>query len=503
MPSARRAGILLHPSSLPGSFGIGDFGREAEDFLHWCKAAGQRLWQILPLGPTGLGNSPYGALSSFAGNPFLISPQRLFEEGLLTAADLAAPANGSSGQVDFEAVSRFKETILRRAFARFAGGGGNASRAGFTEFRERNRSWLDDWAGYAALKAKFGGREWSTWGAELARREKAALAAARRQLAAEIDFHSFVQWQFFSQWSRLRKIAHQLEISILGDLPIYVAYDSADVWANQGLFDLNEKRQPNVVSGVPPDYFSKTGQRWGNPIYRWDVMAKDGFQWWIERLRGNLALVDELRLDHFRGFAGYWEIPAAEETAVNGRWVPGPGEPFFAAVRDAFGSMPLVAEDLGTITPDVEALRDLFDLPGMRVLQFGFGEVDSNHLPHHFIRKTIVYTGTHDNDTTVGWLHSATEDERRRITQYCGDTVGGIAWILIRMAYTSVADTAIVPFQDICGLGSDSRMNTPGEGQSNWSWRARREHFRSDAPQRLHHLVELTGRTGKDKDKEV
>lgn len=495
MQSTRRAGILLHPSSLPGDFGIGDFGREAENFLHWCKAAGQSLWQILPLGPTGLGNSPYGALSSFAGNPLLISPELLLHERWLTPEDLAGNPHSDIRHVDFGAVTTFKESLLRKSFERFRQTAEKSQRKELAAFSQSHRAWLDDWATYAALKGRFGGREWSSWDLGLARRDGVALAAARKQLHTEIAYHSFVQWIFFHQWTRLRRFAHDLGISILGDLPIYVAYDSADVWANQHLFVLDENRKPLVVSGVPPDYFSKTGQRWGNPIYRWDVMAKDGFEWWIHRLRGNLALVDELRLDHFRGFSGYWEIPADEETAVNGRWVPGPGERFFSAVRNAFGELPLVAEDLGTITPDVEVLRESFNLPGMRVLQFAFGEVDSNHLPHHYTRRTIVYTGTHDNNTSVGWMHVTTEDERRRIVQYCGETSGGIAWTLIRTAYASVADTAIVPFQDVCALGSDARMNTPGEGHNNWSWRARHEQFRSDTPQRLHHLAELTGRT--------
>jgi 4-alpha-glucanotransferase len=497
MLSDRRAGILLHPSSLPGRFGIGDLGEEAERFLHWLAAAGQSVWQILPLGPTGFGNSPYGALSAFAGNPLLISPERLVRDGHLRAERLRQVPSFDRDHVPFEHVARFKSTLLKEAHQNFRTSAPPAVKERFEQFRTHadQRYWLDDFALFMALKEKFGGREWMSWDRALARREKAALEAARGELHDAIDYHSFVQFLFFSQWSELRSKARNLGVEILGDLPIYVALDGADTWSHPELFYLDDDLQPIGVAGVPPDYFSADGQRWGNPLYRWDVMKESGYAWWVERIKANLRLTDLVRLDHFRGFAAYWEVPAEEETARNGKWIDGPGVELFQAIEKELGSLPLIAEDLGTITEDVNELRRAIKAPGMRVLQFAFGDDDNIHLPHHCEEQTVLYTGTHDNDTTRGWFESASEHERSRALTYFGASPGEIAWQLIRAAYASIARLAIVPLQDLFSLGAEARMNTPGDPAGNWGWRARSELFSDQAvPTGLRRLAEITGR---------
>jgi len=492
----RRAGILLHPTSLPGPWGIGDFGPAAWQFLDWAKRAGLSVWQVLPLGPTSYGNSPYGALSAFAGNPWLVSPEKLAEDGLLPRPALETPGALDPRHMDSVAVRAAKEPLLRRAhehFTRFAPRGLRAAAEEWSAAPEQ-AFWLEDWATFAALKARLGEKEWTTWDAPLRHREPAALTTARRELVDEIDFHRFVQFAFFRQFAALRQAAAERAIEILGDLPIYVAGDSADVWSHPELFRLDEAGLPTVVAGVPPDYFSATGQRWGNPLYDWRRMADQGFRWWVERLRANLRLADVVRLDHFRGFAAYWEIPASEPTAVRGRWVKGPGRALFEALRQGLGGLPLVAEDLGVITPDVRALRDELGLPGMKVLQFGVAGFDSDHAPHHCTARSVVYTGTHDNDTARGWFESLPEADRGVAREYLGDGGHGIAWDLVRAAYTSVGEIAIVPAQDFFGLGSEARMNTPGEGRGNWEWRARAEDFTGDLAERLIRLAALAGR---------
>jgi 4-alpha-glucanotransferase len=487
----RSAGVLLHPTSLPGRFGVGDLGDELIVFLDWAESAGMRVWQVLPLNPPGYGYSPYGCISSFAGNPLLISPQRLVEGGLLPS--IGDVPEFPEDHVDFDRVTAFKNEILRASFAHFEANGRNEQRAALKRF-ERDNKWLPEWALYAALKEKYEGKQWSAWPRELARREKEAIAAANEELADAVRFHKYVQWLFFTQWAAVREAAYARKIKIMGDVPIYVAGDSADVWANRSLFQLDENGEPRFVAGVPPDYFSETGQRWGNPLYDWDKMRSQNFRWWVARIRANLRFADMLRLDHFRGFAAYWEIPAAERTAMNGRWVPGPGRALFDAIRTAVGDVPLVAEDLGFITAEVHELRRAIDIPGMKILQFGFSHVDSPHLPHRYEPETVVYTGTHDNDTARGWYETAPDAERALALEYLGCDSREFADTLMRAAYTSIAETAIVPVQDILNLGSDARMNRPGAKSDNWSWRMETSALGEPDAVRMRRLAEITGR---------
>jgi 4-alpha-glucanotransferase len=494
----RRAGVLAHPTSLPGPFLVGDLGPASERFLAWLEAAGQSIWQVLPLGPTGEAGSPYVARSSFAGNPVLISPERLVEDGLVPPEALAG-APPIAERVDLDLAERWKERLLREAWERFRRSPPPALRDELRAFAaDPAHAWLPDWELFSALRAAQRGRCWVEWPEPLARRDPGALEEARRELLVETGYHRFVQFLFFSQWGRLRAAARRRGIAVLGDVPMYVAHDSADVWAHPELFDLDASGRPRHVAGVPPDYFSPTGQRWGNPLYRWERMAGDGFRWWVERLRANLELADWVRLDHFRGLAAYWEVPAAEASALHGRWVPGPGMALLEALRAALGDLPIVAEDLGVITPDVEELRDRAGLPGMRVLQFAFGEEDSSHLPHRHVPHCLVYTGTHDNDTTLGWFVAASAGERERVLDYVGGDGIEPHWDLIRAAATSVAEWAIVPLQDVLGLGSEARMNTPGQSAGNWSWRAAADALRGEEARRLGRLARLTGRAPKD-----
>jgi len=489
--SPRAAGVLLHPTSLPGRYGIGDLGDEAVAFLDWAASAGMKLWQVLPLNPPGYGYSPYGCLSSFAGNPLLISPQRLLQEDLLEPEDVAEVPAFPSDHVDFEHAAAYKFALLRKSFQRFDE---NADLDAFVNAPEQ-REWLDDYALYMALKERAGGGPWWDWDRALVDWEPDAIARAREELADEIRFWHYLQWLFFRQWGIVREAAHARGIRILGDVPIYVAGDSADVWGNRELFQLGPDGQPTVVAGVPPDYFSTTGQRWGNPLYRWELMRETGFRWWVARVKTNLRFADVIRLDHFRGFAAYWEIPASESTAVLGRWMPGPGVALFEAIRNALGELPLIAEDLGFITEDVHELRRAIGVPGMKILQFGFGQDDSPHLPHRYEPQMVTYTGTHDNDTAQGWFQQADEDAQERALAYLGCANGsGVAWGLIRAAYTSVASIAIVPAQDVLALGSEARMNTPGKEVDNWSWRLQPGALTHEHSERLRQLGVVTGR---------
>jgi 4-alpha-glucanotransferase len=503
--SRRKSGILLHPTSLPGRFGIGDLGKEAHGFVDFLAGAGQRLWQVLPLGPTGFGDSPYQSFSAFAGNPLLISLERLVEDGLLERDELKPPAFAADA-VDYGAVIAFKLPLLERAFHRFKERASPSARRPFSAFCRREGGWLDDYALFAALKEAHGGAAWHEWEEEIALRRPEALARARERMAAPIEARRFVQYQFFRQWAALKRHAARAGVEIMGDVPIFVALDSADVWAHPELFQLDENGKPTVVAGVPPDYFSETGQLWGNPLYRWDAMAKTGYRWWIDRLRATLAVVDVVRLDHFRGFEAYWEVPAGEETAVNGRWVKGPGDGLFEALRTALGRLPIVAENLGVITPEVEALRERFGLPGMAVLQFAFGggDPDSDFLPHNYTRDRVVYTGTHDNDTTIGWWTSGAGDttrtdedaerERTFAKKYLATDGWEIHWALIRAALASVADLAIVPLQDVLGQGSEARMNLPARAEGNWRWRFTAGALTPQIGDRLRDLTGIYGR---------
>lgn len=478
----RQFGVLLHPTSLPGSFGIGDIGPEAERFLEWLASAGVSLWQVLPLGPTGFGDSPYQCFSAFAGNPYLISPDRLLEAGLLDRRDLKTPGFPSS-TVDYGPVIEWKVALLRRAYDRFALNPPADMAKRFTAWRKGKSvaAWLESFALFMAIKSAHGGASWDQWAPELRACKPAALAAARKTHAREIDFHAFCQFLFFEQWSALRAKAHALGIRIIGDAPIYVAYDSADTWANQSLFKLAADGKPTCVAGVPPDYFSRTGQLWGNPIYRWDAMKKTGFAWWCDRMAAQFEMVDIVRLDHFRGFEAYWEVPFGHPTAERGKWVPAPGEALFEALAKRFGELPVIAENLGVITEAVEMLRDDFDLPGMKVLQFGFGtapgrlltpDPDNAHKIFTIEPFSVVYTGTHDNPTTVQWWREfATEGERALMKAQLRTNAANPADDLIHAAIISPGAIAVTTMQDLLGLGAEGRMNFPGKDSGNWGWR--------------------------------
>ncbi len=475
----RSSGILLHPTSLPGPWGIGDLGPTAYSFVDFLHAAGQSLWQILPLGPTGYGDSPYQCFSAFAGNPLLISLDALIQKGLLGYDEVASAATErhlSLDTVHYGEVMEFKLPLLWRAYERMQEGSVPDVGDAFQAFKHDHAAWLDDYALFMALKDAHGGQAWNSWEPALRQRDPDALAQARQTHARAIDWQQFLQFLFFRHWARLKAYANEHGIKIIGDTPIFVAFDSADVWAHQQRFFLDAHGNPSVVAGVPPDYFSPTGQRWGNPLYRWSTMASDGYAWWVARLRASFSQVDILRLDHFRGFAAYWEVPAGEPTAINGRWVRGPGAGLFRALEEALGALPIIAEDLGLITPDVEELRDAFQLPGMKVLQFAFdGKPDNPYLPHNYSTNSVVYTGTHDNDTTVGWFWSLDESQREVVRCYLGRDGGDIAWDLMRMALASVGAMVVVPLQDVLRLGSDARMNMPGLVGGFWAWRYRAE----------------------------
>jgi 4-alpha-glucanotransferase len=500
----RASGVLLHPTSLPGPHGSGDLGPSARHFIDWLVAAGQRLWQVLPLGCIGPGNSPYMSASAFAGNPLLVDLEALRDRGWLDAHELAPHAGLRADRVDFAAVVPWRMARLAWAHARFRARGDAADLADFEAFRERESGWLDDFALFMALADARGQQAWAGWPAALARRAPVALAAATREHGARADFWRFTQWCFDTQWRALRGYAAARGVRLIGDLPIFVAWQSADVWAHQALFDLDLRGWPRVVAGVPPDFFSQTGQRWGNPLYRWDEHARQGYAWWIARLRRSLALADIVRIDHFRGFAAHWEIPAQAPTAIEGRWMPGPGAALFGAAQAALGDLPLIAEDLGIITDDVVELRRDLGFPGMRILQFAFGGDATNpYLPHCHEPDSVVYTGTHDNDTTAGWWASAPAAVRAHVAAYLGP--GGrdgrdgpdMAAELVRTALASVARTAIVPMQDVLGLGPGHRMNTPGELQDCWAWRFEWSQVHDHHARRLAHWVGLYGRDGR------
>ena len=461
-------------TSLPGPYGIGDMGPEAIEFLDFLAAAGFSWWQVLPLNPPGYGNSPYQPWSAFAGNPLLISPDRMIEEGFLRHSDLASlPRIESTDRVDFDHARSVKGELLRIAFKRFS------PDEAYRQFCREEREWLEDAALFKALSDHFDWRPWTEWDRDLSLRDQNALDRAGEILRDNVEFHRFCQYLFFIQHQHLKREGEKRGIGLIGDIPIFVAHDSADVWKNGHLFALDSEGMPINVAGVPPDYFSKTGQRWGNPLYRWDKMKEEGYRWWIRRLRMNLRLYDIVRIDHFRGFEAYWEIPAGEKTAVNGRWVPGPGEEFFVKVMQELDQPRILAEDLGDITPEVEALRDRFDFPGMKVLQFGIGDPSSIHLPHNYrSTRAVVYTGTHDNDTTLGWWKDLDKRGKRFLREYVGKSTLGrtrkrdVVDEMIRLALASTAELAMIPMQDLLGLDSDARMNRPGaESGENWSWR--------------------------------
>jgi len=472
MPFDRACGTLLHPTSLPGPHGSGDLGEDACRFIDWLESAGQSVWQILPLGEIGSGYSPYMSPSAFAGNTCLIDLSDLERHGWLEPAEVEPVAGGADDQIDFAQMLRFRGERLVRAATRFAAVAGPAQRAEYSEYCRAQSGWLDDFALFVALSERFPDRHWCDWEAPLAMREPAALARATREFSSRIQQVKFAQWTFSRQWRRLRSYANERGVAILGDAPIFVAYHSADVWTRRELFDLDPSGRPRVVAGVPPDYFSENGQLWGNPLYRWEAHRQEAYSWWIDRLRCNLERYDWLRLDHFLGFVNYWEVPADAETAIDGRWLPGPGAELFEYASAVLGDIPIVAENLGSVTPEVEALRRRLGYPGMAVLQFAWsGDPDNPHLPHNIERNTVLYTGTHDNDTLLGWWSALDEPTRQQVREYLQTDCAEPHWDLVRCALSSRADTVIVPLQDYLGLGTGERMNTPGQANGNWSWR--------------------------------
>jgi 4-alpha-glucanotransferase len=470
----RSSGVLLHPTSFPSRFGIGDLGTEAYRFVDFLTESLQQFWQVLPLGPTGYGNSPYMCYSAMAGNPLLISPERLQEDGLLSEKDFANLPQFPVETVDFEQVIPVKMPLLEKACEKFKANPSPKQQREFEEFCSSKAYWLDDYALFMALKDAFEGDSWNNWKSAIAKRNPEAIQKWQRRLADEIFYQKFLQFEFFRQWSHLKHYANERGIQIIGDIPIYVAHDSADVWANPQNFCLNEETgAAALMAGVPPDYFSETGQLWGNPVYNWEQLQKEDFKWWIQRFQAMLDYVDVIRIDHFRGFESYWAVPEGEETAVNGEWIEAPGNEFFEVLGQKLGKLPVLAEDLGLITPEVEALRDKFEFPGMKILHFAFGSDPGNgYLPFNYPRNCVVYTGTHDNDTTVGWFEKLSDHEKDYLMRYLSCTnSAGIHWDLIRLALSSVANEALIPLQDILGLGSEARMNMPGVGTGNWQWR--------------------------------
>lgn len=494
---ARLSGVLLHPTSLPSPYGIGDLGQEAYDFIDFLEKSGQHLWQTLPLTPTGFGDSPYQSFSAFAGQPLIISPEHLRELGLLEKEDLLDCPCGDGTSVDYGTIIPWKNNILRKAYENFRCTSDKMLLEEYDAFYEANQFWVDDYALFMACKDYHGGCDWLSWEEKYRVPTPAVRAELKKMLASEIKYYYFVQFMFSKEWYALKKYANEKDIQIIGDIPIFVSLDSADVWANQSMFQLDTKGFPTVVAGVPPDYFSETGQLWGNPLYDWDAQKKDGYKWWISRVRNQLDLFDYLRIDHFRGFEAYWAVPYGEETAVNGKWKIGPREDLFLAIEKALGKgLPIIAEDLGVITPEVEKLRDRFHFPGMKILQFGFEAQDeSSFLPHQFTTTNCVcYTGTHDNDTTVGWYETAPEYSRDKVRRYMNTDGSSIHYDFMRICLGSIAAYAIIPMQDVLGVGKEGRMNTPGVAQNNWAWRYKKEVLSDGLAEGLRSITRLYGR---------
>ena len=505
MQFERSAGILLHPTSLPGKYGIGDLGNDAFKFIDFLKSAGQKIWQVFPLGPTGYGDSPYQCFSAFAGNPLLVSPDKLMEDGFLSEEDLNHPQKSDPAKVDFGSVIDYKKSILQKAFNNFKKDS-NDLEDSFNTFCKAHKDWLDDFALFMAAKDYHKGEVWSKWDKDLVHRTPKAINEWTKKLSNEILYHKFVQFNFFRQWKAVREYANKTGLKIVGDMPIFIAYDSSDLWANKEEFTVDEEGKLTFVAGVPPDYFSATGQLWGNPLYKWNLMEKNDFLWWRKRFDSLLELVDIIRIDHFRGFAAYWKIPGGSKTAEPGKWVKAPGEKLFNTVKKYLGDLPILAEDLGVITPDVEALRDHFNFPGMKVLQFAFGEgMESKFLPHNFVPNCVVYTGTHDNDTTKGYFEKEKkkdgdifEHAQKYLNYFGNDMVSE----MIRVAYASVAVFVIIPLQDILSLGGETRMNFPSTLGGNWSWRFTWDQINNNLTKHNYGLASLYERPPKKKKKE-
>ncbi|MCX6282164.1 MAG: 4-alpha-glucanotransferase [Bacteroidetes bacterium] len=502
MMNERASGILLHPTSLPGKYGIGTLGKAAFNFIDFLSKAKQQYWQILPLGPTGFGDSPYQCYSAHAGNPDLIDPDLLVSQHLLANDDLNSMPHFEEGSVDYDKVQKARLPLLIKAFHSFNEHAADLEKLAYRNFLKSHAPWLNDYALFRAVKEDSGNKPWYNWDKDLKTREPGALKEAENRLSSKIDFHKFLQFLFFKQWTSVKDYAKKHKIRIIGDIPLYISLDSSDAWANPGEFEFDGELKPIRVGGVPPDYFSETGQLWGNPLFRWDIMKHNNYKWWMDRIRTNLTLYDVIRIDHFRGFAAYWAVPYAEETAIKGEWIPGPGKDFFSALKNEFGDLPIIAEDLGVMTPDVEDLRDSFGLPGMKILEFAFDSSEANeYIPYSYNKNCIVYTGTHDNDTVVGWFKKASEDDRKQVLDYIHCDDKDIHWSFVRLAWSSVANIAIVPMQDLLGLDSEARMNLPGTTGGNWNWRAREADFPAELATALAALTSLYGRSRKSKSK--
>jgi 4-alpha-glucanotransferase len=493
----RSSGILLHPTSFPSRFGMGDMGIEAYRFIDFLVESDQQYWQVLPLGPTGYGNSPYSCYSAMAGNPLLINPELLRDDELLADEDFANLPEFPLDYVDFERAIALKVPLLKKACENFKAKASSVQQKEFSAFCESKENWLEDYALFMALKDNFGGVSWNNWEPEIARREPESLEKWRQQLNAEIYYYKYVQFEFFRQWTALKRYANLRDIKIIGDIPIYVAHDSADVWSHREIFCLDEASgEPALMAGVPPDYFSSTGQLWGNPVYNWEKLQANNFEWWVERFEAIFAYVDVTRIDHFRGFDAYWAVKRGQETAMYGEWIKAPGTALLDLINQKFGDLPIIAEDLGVITPEVVALRDRYEFPGMKILQFAFGAGPGDpFLPFNYDRNCVAYTGTHDNDTTVGWFNQLQNYERDEVLRYLGCIdPQGIHWSLIRMGWMSIANMAIVPYQDLLGLDTDARMNFPGKPEGNWGWRYRSEALNREVGDRLKTMTYISGR---------
>ena len=493
----RSSGILFHPTSLPGKYGIGTLGKEAYAFIDFLKKSKQKLWQIFPLGPTGYGDSPYQSFSSFAGNPYLIDFDLLIEAHLLSEEDLKDIFFGNNEEyIDYGAIYNQKYPLLRKAYENFKSSDNNEMRDSLENFKRENSSWLNDYSLYISLKNHFNGLPWNEWAHDIKNRENSTMQHYKNELADDIEYHNFIQFLFFKQWNDVKRYANENGIKIIGDIPIFVAADSSDAWANPEIFLFDEERKPVKVAGVPPDYFSATGQLWGNPLYNWEKLKETNYSWWVERVRANLSTCDIIRIDHFRGFEAYWAVPYGDDTAINGQWEPGPGIDLFNAIKSQLGELPIIAEDLGLMTQGVIDLREATSFPGMKILGFAFDSGEENdYLPHTYTKNCVVYTGTHDNDTLVGWFQKAKEEDRQFARDYLNSRSDDeIHWDAIRGAWSSVACMAISPVQDFLGLGSEARINTPGVASGNWQWRLKQGVLTNELAERIAKLTKIYSR---------
>ncbi len=493
----RSSGILFHPTSLPGKYGIGTLGKEAYAFIDFLKKSRQKLWQIFPLGPTGYGDSPYQSFSSFAGNPYLIDFDLLIEAHLLSEEDLRDVFFGDNEEyIDYGAIYNQKYPLLRRAYENFKSSDNHEMRENLEHFKRENASWLNDYSLYISLKNHFNGLPWNEWAHDIKNREHEAMEHYKNELADDVEYHNFIQFLFFKQWGDVKRYANENGIKIIGDIPIFVAADSSDAWANPEIFLFDEERKPVKVAGVPPDYFSATGQLWGNPLYNWQKLKETNYSWWVERVRANLSTCDIIRIDHFRGFEAYWAVPYGDDTAINGQWEPGPGIDLFNAIKSQLGELPIIAEDLGLMTQGVIDLREATGFPGMKILGFAFDSGEENdYLPHTYTKNCVVYTGTHDNDTLIGWFHKAKEEDRQFARDYLNSRSDDkIHWDAIRGAWSSVANMAISPVQDFLGLGSEARINTPGVAAGNWQWRLKHGVLTDELADRIAKLTKVYSR---------